>query len=104
MRDVPESDIRQDDEIHADAEFAHKRKSMIFSGERTLYWFKIGLTVFFTVLGGLLVVAYAWHVAGPESYRWISDMNLERLERFSISILSGVVATIAVMYLFKPQG
>ena len=54
-------------------------------------------------LGVAACCVFAWHALLPASWRWLAPEELVRLERVIISILSGVISTGAVYWLFQKR-
>lgn len=53
------------------------------------------------ILAGVFVIVYIWHLIGFPCLRWLDDPDLTDMRSVSVSILSGVVSSIAVSYFYR---
>ena len=53
------------------------------------------------ILAGVFVIVYIWHLIGFPCMRWLKDPDLAEMRSISVSVLSGVVSSIAVSYFFR---
>lgn len=102
MRDVLEHEPpHADGGKDVDEELAEKRKRRTFREEDWLYKIRLiasGVVAFLTLA---LLIVYIWHIAAPQTWRWLTAEDLDRLERLSGTVLAGVIASLSVSFFFK---
>ncbi len=82
---------------NADEE-AHKRAEA-----GALHWIKLVAILFIPALAGVCVLVYVLHMLLPESYRWLCDEDLSALRSLSISVLTGVLSSLAIGYFVQKR-
>lgn len=77
------------------------RIARINTGEGFFFWVKIVFCGLAVLLFIVVLAIYLWHIVGPECYRWLNAPDIDRIERFCMTILSGIAGTTAITYFFK---
>lgn len=94
MQDIPD---RED----LDATLAAQRKKREFKEEDWFYKLRIivlGITAF---LAASVILIYLWHLVMPCGVRWLTEIDLGRIERMSATIIVGTIGSLATTYFFK---
>lgn len=101
MRDVlGEEPLVEDKGNDVDEELAAGRKRRTFNEENWFYRIRIVSACAISFLVAVLVIIYFWHIAGP-CCRWLTEVEMDRLERLTTTVIAGVVASLSVSYIFK---
>lgn len=68
---------------------------------KAFHYVKLGCIYGVPVLAAICIIIYFWHVVGFPCLQWLSDENMKDLRSISVSILSGVISSIAVGYFYR---
>lgn len=68
-----------------------------------VHWVKIAVFCLVPLLAGICVIVYLLHLLLPSDWRWLCDEDLAALRSASISILAGVMSSVAVGYFFPKK-
>ena len=82
-------------------ELEAKRKKRDFSEEGWFYWVRIIAVGVVAVLSLSIIIIYWWHLVGYEPWRWLKDCEVIHIERAAITIVVGIVGTLATTYFLK---
>lgn len=82
-------------------ELAVKREFMTFREEVWFYWVRVIILVAaaFGTIG--VVGVYMWHIVGPASCRWLCDTDLTKLKDLAITVVVGMLMSVATTYFFR---
>ena len=91
---LPRSQGREDPD--SDLERSLQKKEV-----NAFHYVKISAIYLIAGLAGLYLVLFFLNLFLPESHRWLSHQELLDLRGIAISILSGVITSLAINYLSK---
>lgn len=67
-----------------------------------LHWVKLIAILFIPLLASACVLVYVLHILLPEGWRWLREEDLSSLRSLSVSVLAGVISSVAIGY-FVPK-
>lgn len=56
------------------------------------------------IIAAACVLIYIFHVTMPHCWRWLDEEDLSLLRSMCVSVLSGVISSLAVGYFFTKRG
>ena len=68
---------------------------------RAFHRVKMGFIYCVPILGLICILIYFWHATAPGGWRWLPAEDLKDLRSTAVSILSGVISSIAVGYFYR---
>lgn len=83
-------------EFNFDKQLSAESKKTDLTKIETWFWLVAKLVIFASILVASLsfLGVYAWHMIAPPDSRWLTDNELEHMRSFTLSVVSGVVATV----------
>ena len=91
----PEEDLheREDRDVF-DERLAQSEKTVRHYVKMSLIWFLAALAC-------IVISVYFWNLLAPDCWRWMSDKNMEQVQGIVISIVSGLIMSLAISNLAK---
>ena len=83
-----------------DATLADQRKRRDFREENWFYRVRIGFLLGGAVAALVFIAVYLLHLLLPECLRWLSEPDVSRLEKAALTIIVGIVCSLATTYFF----
>ena len=79
-----------------DKQLSAEDKSTRMIKAESWYWFVVKIIIFISILVAALsfLGVYIWHMIAPPETRWLTDPELEHMRSFTLSVVSGVIATV----------
>lgn len=93
MPEIQDSDATDPDEVLA--------KRWAQEETRAFHWVKMICIRGIPILAGVCIIVYFWHIIGFPCMRWMSEADLKDLRSIVVSVLSGVVSSVAVGYFYR---
>ena len=85
-------------DIAGEDELAELDKQHIANTKTITHWIKIGALGTCAFLAFAIVVVYTLHLLIPEGGRWLDAEDLQHIEKAGLTIIVGVVSTLATGY------
>lgn len=86
---------RPDERFHAE------REKLRYHEDVCLYYIRVGLLVFGSILAFGVVAVYIWHLVGPVKWRWLDVKDHSLLKDTAMAIIVGLSMSSLTSYFFK---
>ena len=96
---IDEGDIPRREDV--DVELAEKRKRRVFREEGWFYRVRIAAVCICAFIALSVVCIYVWHLVLPETWCWLNEARLARIENAASMIVVGVIGTLSASYFLK---
>lgn len=68
---------------------------------KAFHWVKLGCIWLIPFVAAAIIIAFTLNILLPHSWRWLTPTDLSGLQSLVISIVSGIVTSVAVNYFYK---